>query len=69
MSIALTKAPKFFIFYSIALSHTLPFLEARLFSDELRASSLERSADDIGGDTVSTGTMKFKLHVERPVGS
>jgi len=24
---------------------------------------------ELGGDTVSTGTMKFKLHVERPVGS
>jgi len=24
---------------------------------------------NIGGDTVSTGTMKFKLHTERPVGS
>jgi hypothetical protein len=35
----------------------------------LRASSLELLAFDIGGDTVSTGTMKFKLHVERPVGS
>jgi len=24
---------------------------------------------ELGGDTVSTGTMKFKLHAERPVGS
>jgi hypothetical protein len=65
----LTKAPKFFIFYSTALSHTLPFLEARLCYYELRASSHGRCAYDIGGDTVSTGTMKFKLHAERPVGS
>jgi hypothetical protein len=66
---ALTNSPKFFIFQLIVLSHTLLFLEARPCSSALRGSSLELLAYDIGGDTVSTGTMKFKLHVERPVGS
>jgi hypothetical protein len=66
---ALTNQPKLFMFLLYVLSHTLPFLEASTCSYVLHASSLELLAFDIGGDTVSTGTMKFKLHVERPVGS
>jgi hypothetical protein len=63
----LTNYPKFFIFYTNDLLHNslrrwLPLFHAYVpsaMSDQLK----------IGGETVSTGTMIFKLHAERPVGS
>jgi hypothetical protein len=63
----LTNYPKFFIFYIYDLLHNslrrwlsfLPVYVPSAMSDQLK----------IGGETVSTGTMRFKLHAERPVGS